>query len=45
LYHVVSDITGTTGMRIIRAILDGTRDPKVLAKHRDDRCKSSIETI
>jgi transposase len=45
LHHVVSDITGTTGMRIIRAILDGTRDPKVLAKHRDDRCKSSIETI
>jgi transposase len=45
LHHVVSDITGTTGMKIIRAILDGVRDPKVLAKHRDDRCKSSIETI
>jgi len=45
LHHVVSDITGTTGMKIIRAILDGVRDPKVLAKHRDDRCKASIETI
>jgi transposase len=45
LHHVVSDITGLTGIKIIRAILDGVRDPKQLAKHRDDRCKSSIETI
>src|SRR5688572_25201751 len=36
LHHVVSDITGTTGMKIIRSILDGVRDPKVLAKHRDE---------
>jgi hypothetical protein len=45
LHHVVSDITGVTGMKIIRSILDGVRDPKVLAKHRDDRCKASIETV
>tara|TARA_R110002096_G_C14533589_1_gene717895 strand:+ start:169 stop:1209 length:1041 start_codon:yes stop_codon:yes gene_type:complete len=45
LHHVVTDITGVTGMRIIRAILDGSRDPKGLAKLRDGRCKASVETI
>jgi len=29
LHHVVSDITGATGMRIIRAIIAGERDPAV----------------
>jgi transposase len=45
LHHVVSDITGTTGMRIIRAIVAGERNPDVLATYRDVRCHSSIETI
>jgi len=45
LHHVVSDITGKTGMRIIRAILDGVREPAVLAQHRDARCKATVETI
>lgn len=45
LHHVVSDITGVTGMRIIRAIVDGERDPEVLAAYRDIRCHSSIEVI
>ncbi len=45
LHHVVSDITGATGMRIIRAIVAGERDPKVLAAFRDIRCHSSIEVI
>ena len=45
LHHVVSDITGATGMRIIRAIVAGERDPEVLAGFRDVRCHSSIETI
>jgi transposase len=45
LHHVVSDITGATGMKIIRAIVDGERDPDVLATCRDVRCKSSPETI
>jgi len=45
LQNVVSDVTGTTGMKIIRAILAGERDPKVLAQHRDYRCKASVETI
>ncbi|MFY9973186.1 MAG: IS110 family transposase [Chromatiaceae bacterium] len=45
LHHVVSDITGKTGMRIIRAILEGVRDPATLASYRDARCKASAETI
>jgi len=35
LHNVVTDITGTTGMRIIKAILDGERDPEALASMRD----------
>lgn len=45
LQHVVSDITGTTGLSIIRAIVAGERDPQVLAKHRDPRCRASSETL
>ncbi|MEK1887795.1 MAG: hypothetical protein AAAB35_09540 [Phyllobacterium sp.] len=44
LHHVVTDITGATGMAIIRAIV-GERDPVVLATHRDPRCHASAETI
>ncbi|HEV2680817.1 MAG TPA: transposase [Rhodanobacter sp.] len=35
LHHVVTDVTGATGMRIIRAIVTGERDPGVLAAMRD----------
>ena len=45
LQHVVSDITGATGLRIIRAILSGQHDPVVLAAMRDVRCKQSEATI
>jgi transposase len=45
LHHVVSDITGATGMRIIRAIVAGERNPDVLATYRDVRCHSSTKTI
>ena len=45
LHHVVSDVTGVTGMKIIRAIVSGQRDPKVLAEMRDVRCKASEETV
>lgn len=45
LHHVVSDITGVTGMKILRAIVAGERDVDVLAEHRDVRCKASVETI
>lgn len=45
LHHVVTDITGATGMRIIRAIVGGERDPTTLAAMRDARCHASVETI
>jgi transposase len=45
LHNVVSDITGVTGMKILKAIVAGERDPKTLAKHRDVRCLNSAATI
>ena len=45
LHHAIHDITGATGMRIIRAIVDGARDPAELARMRDVRCKASVATI
>jgi transposase len=45
LPEVVSDITGLTGIGIIRAIVRGERDPQELAKLRDPRCKESAATI
>lgn len=45
LHHVVQDITGATGMKIIRAIVAGERDLDTLAAMRDVRCKSSPETV
>jgi Transposase IS116/IS110/IS902 family. len=45
LHNVVSDITGITGMRIIKEILSGQRNPQILAGFRDHRCKNSEETI
>lgn len=45
LTNVLSDITGTTGMKIVRSILAGERNPKKLARHRDPRCKKSEKEI
>jgi transposase len=45
LHHVVSDITGATGLRIVRAIVAGTHAPEQLATYRDVRCAASEETI
>jgi transposase len=45
LHHAVTDITGVTGLRIIRAIVAGERNPEVLAAHRDVRCAASEETL
>lgn len=45
LHHVIADITGATGLRILDAILAGTRDPQELAKLRDPRCKNDEQTI
>lgn len=45
LNRVIRDITGTTGMSIIRAILAGERNPKKLAQFRNSRCKNDEKTI
>lgn len=45
VHRAVSDLTGTTGMAIVRAIVAGERDPARLATHRDRRCRKSIEQI
>jgi transposase len=42
---VVTDITGKTGMAIIKSILAGVRDPLRLAKHRNDKCKHTEAEI
>jgi hypothetical protein len=45
LHHVVSDLTGVTGRKIVRAIVAGNHDPAALASYRDVRCKASTETV
>jgi transposase len=45
LTEVLSDVMGTTGQAIIRAIVAGERDPSVLARHRNRRVKASAEEI
>src|SRR5262249_12635359 len=45
LTRVLQDVTGMTGLKIIRAILAGERDPQVLAKLRDRRCQHSVAEI
>ena len=40
LHTVLTDLTGTTGLKIVRSILAGERDPERLAAHRDYRCKA-----
>ena len=45
LHHVISDITGLTGLAIVDAILSGERSPFVLAKLRHERIKASEELI
>jgi len=45
LTKVLGDITGVTGLKIIRAILKGRRDPKELAALRDRRCHHSVAEI
>jgi transposase len=43
LHHVLSDIDGVSGLRIIGAILGGERDPAKLWSLRDKRCETSRE--
>ena len=45
LHNVISDITGVTGMQIIRNIVAGVTDPKFLATFRDERCRHPEEII
>jgi hypothetical protein len=45
IHHVLSDITGLTGLAIVDAIIEGERDPANLVKLRDARVKADDETI
>ncbi len=45
LHKVISDITGFTGMRIIRSILEGERDPLKLAQLKNSRIRNSTDMI
>ena len=45
VHHAVSDIDGKTGTAIIKAIVEGERDPIKLARLRDKRCKQSEKEI
>ena len=45
LANAISDLSGVTGLAIIRAILAGQRDPWQLAKLRDGRIQASVEEI
>ena len=45
LHHVVSELTGATRMKIIRAIVAGQHDPAQLATYRDVRGQASEDTI
>ena len=45
LHKVISDITGVSGLNILRAIIGGERNPQKLAHLADKRIKSSPEQI
>jgi transposase len=45
VHHAVSDLDGKTGIAIIKAIVEGERDPLRLASLRDKRCKKSVKEI
>jgi transposase len=45
VHRAVTDLTGVTGMAIVRAIVGGERDPTRLAEHRDRRCRKSADEI
>ncbi len=45
LANVISDLSGVTGQKIVRAIVAGERDPRQLAKLRDARIQASQEEI
>ena len=45
IHHVISDITGVTGLAIVDAIVAGNTNPTELANLRDYRIKASVETV
>ncbi|KIY37572.1 transposase, partial [Pseudomonas sp. 10-1B] len=45
LANVISDISGVTGMKILRAILEGERNPEKLAQLRNVRIKADEDTV
>jgi len=45
IHHVLSDLTGVTGLAILDAILAGERDPLALARLRNYKVKASEEVI
>jgi cell division protein FtsB len=45
LHNVISDVTGVTGMLILRDIVAGVTDPKALATHRHAKCSASEAEI
>jgi transposase len=45
IHHVISDITGVTGLAILDAILSGERDPQKLAALKNQRIKANDTTI
>jgi transposase len=45
LHHVIADITGKTGMAVVRHIVAGEHDPEMLAQYRDPRCRAPKEVV
>jgi len=45
VHTVLTDLTGQTGLKIVRSILNGERDAERLAAHRDQRCHASHAEI
>lgn len=45
VHHAIADAQGVTGMLILRAIVNGERDPRKLAELRDEGCHKSQEQM
>lgn len=45
IHHVISDLSGTTGLAILTAILQGERDPQKLAALKHHRIHASKDTL
>ena len=45
LHHVLSDVAGVTGMKIVCSIIAGERDLKVLSHYREGRCRAPVEVV